>query len=237
MFTRVIVVLLIGASVARASDGPPKFVLSIPDAFNVKVSTRHFRKGEVIRAEPEYARMTALASFSEYSGYFGDASADQVHSHSWTVAVYREENQNTAAAYLNAKDGYQANLNECTEFLGCGDTSYMFARFDRRRFRWGDAVCFLSQFSQDEYYVPHNGHLRYEIWGITRDRRFTVVARVAVSHVKLAGWGGKKPLRYARTVDALKKDRDYKRIERCSPDEFQPSLKAFDQMLDSLVIR
>jgi hypothetical protein len=62
MFARIIVVLLIGAAAARASDPAPKFVLSIPDAFNVKVSKRHFRKGDVNVAEPDYARMTALIS-------------------------------------------------------------------------------------------------------------------------------------------------------------------------------
>jgi len=38
-------------------------------------------------------------------------------------------------------------------------------------------------------------------------------------------------------LEALKKDKDYKRVERCSPNEFEPSLTTFDQMLDSLVIR
>ena len=237
MFPRVITVLLIGAAAAGASEAPPKFALSIPDAFNVKVSTSHFRKGEVIRAEPEYARLIALTSFSEYFGYFGDPNADQAHSHRWNLAVYRGENQNTLSACRHAKDGYQADLNECTEFLGCGDVSYMFARFERKHFRWGDAVSFLSQFTQDAaYYVPHNGHLTYEVWGITRDHRFTVVARVPVTHAKLAGWA-KPDLRDARSLDELKKDRDYKRVERCNPNEFQPSLTAFDQLLDSLVIQ
>ena len=115
----------------------------------------------------------------------------------------------------------------------------MFARFERKHFRWGDAVSFLSQFTQDTgVYVPHNGHLTYEVWGFTRDHRFTVVASVNVSHRKLAGWVAKTPqLRDARSLDALKKDKDYKRVERCSPNEFLPSLTAFDQMLDSLVVQ
>ena len=39
------------------------------------------------------------------------------------------------------------------------------------------------------------------------------------------------------SVAALKRDRDYKRVEKCSADEFEPSLTVFDKMLDSLVIR
>lgn len=103
----------------------------------------------------------------------------------------------------------------------------------------GRAVSFLSQFTQDTgIYVPHNGHLTYEVWGVTHDQRFTVVAHVSVSHSKLAGWVAEKPeLRDARSLSALKKDRDYKLVEKCSPEQFEPSLTAFDRMLDSLVIR
>ena len=239
MFARIAAVVLVGASAVTAADTPPKISLSIPEPFNVRISTRQFRKEQVILAEPAYARMTALASFMEYSGCFGDPKADQDHFHGWNVAVYRALSQKTVAAYTSARDGYEANLTECPEFLGCGDTSYMFARFERKHFQWGDAVSFLSQFTQDTgVYVPHNGHLTYEVWGFTRDHRFTVVARVSVSHPKLAGWVAKTPeLRDARSLEALKKDKDYKRVERCSPNEFEPSLTTFDQMLDSLVIR
>lgn len=140
------------------------------------------------------------------------------------------------AAYGNAADGYQANLNECPEFLNWGDTSYLFSRFERKHFRWGDAVSFLSQSTQDSaLYVPHNGHLAYEDWGVTYDHRFTVVARVSVAHPKLAGWIAKEPeLRDARSIEALKRDRDYILVETCRPDEFEPSLTAFDQVIDSL---
>jgi hypothetical protein len=207
MFARVVAVLLVGASAVIAADVPPKISLDIPQAFKVRVFTRHFRKGQVIVAEPAYARMTALASFMEYSGYFGDPNADQDHLHLWHVAVYRALNQKTVSAYTSAKDGYEANLNESPEFLGCGDTSYMFARFGRKHFRWGDGVSFLSQFTQNTgVYVPHNGHLTYEVWGFSRDHRFTVVASVSVSHSKLAAWVAEKPeLRDARSLEALKK--------------------------------
>lgn len=54
-------------------------------------------------------------------------------------------------------------------------------------------------------------------------------------HPKLAGWIAKEPeLRDAPSTAALKKDRDYVLVETCRPDEFQPSLTAFDQIVDSL---
>ena len=119
----------------------------------------------------------------------------------------------------------------------------MYARFERKRFRWGDAVSFLSQSTQDGvsgvFFAPHNGRLAYEVWGVTRDHRYTVVASVfSVSHPELAGRLSRpRELRVARTLRELKRDRRYKLVERCSPGEFEPSLAAFDQMLDSLTIR
>ena len=108
----------------------------------------------------------------------------------------------------------------------------MFARFERKRFTWGDAVSFFSQSTQEAgLYVPNNGYLTYEVWGTTRDRKYTVVASVGVRHPKLAEWG-----RDARSLRAHKRDQDYKLVERCSPDEFEPALTAFHKMLDTLVV-
>jgi hypothetical protein len=38
-------------------------------------------------------------------------------------------------------------------------------------------------------------------------------------------------------MGALKRDRDYKRVEKCDPEEFEPSLTAFDRMLETVMIR
>ena len=53
--------------------------------------------------------------------------------------------------------------------------------------------------------------------------------------INLTDWG--PDVRDAPSIAALKRDRDYKRVEKCSADEFEPSLTAFDRMLDALVIR
>ena len=111
----------------------------------------------------------------------------------------------------------------------------MIARIRRKRFRWGSAVSFLSQGSQDALYAPENGRLVYNVWGITADQRYTVIASCGVGHPKLPGWEDR--VRVLHSTEALKRDRDYKRIERCKPEEFKPGLPAFDEMLDSLTIR
>ena len=235
MFARVLVAVTIVASAATAADAPPKVKLTVPPAFSTSLAVKHYRKGEDLLNSPPY-RLTTVTAMTEYRGHFGPLVRDMARNHSWTVRVYRRFSQKVADAYASARDGFEADLNESPEFLGLNQQSYMYARFARKRFAWGDAVSFFSQFTDDAYlHSPNNGHLTYEVWGLTRDRQYTVVANVSVTHPKLPDWGPE--VRDAPSVKALKQDRDFKLIETCSPEEFEASLAAFDQMLQSLVVR
>jgi len=178
---------------------------------------------------------------TEYRGRYGPHTADPLHGHAWTVRVYAARNPKVAAAYANARDGFAADLNETKEFFGWGNVAIFetFARFTQKHFRWGDAVSFLHSEYQDgpgggAMYIPDNEHLSYEVWGVTQNGQYTVVASIDVSHPKLVKW---PHVRVASSVEALKRDRDYKIIETCSPDKFEPSLTAFDQIVDSLKIQ
>ena len=222
------------AAIARAEDAP-QVTLSVPPPFATGVTVKHHRRGE--DHNPTHHFIT-VAPLTEYNGWFGSPLADQADLHGWTVAVFARYNEKVATACAGAKDGYAANLNISPEFFGVDERSYMFARFQHKLFRWGRAVSFLSQETQDSppnFYVPHNGHLHYEVWGVTPDRRFTVVASVGVSHSKLADWG--TDVRNTRTIAALKRDKDYKLVENCGAEAFEPTLTAFNRMLDTLVIR
>src|SRR5262245_52546378 len=129
MFPRIVALVLVCVSTATATEPSPKVSLTIPEAFNFRVSTRQFRKGQSIVAEPEYARMTAFASFKEYLGFTDKGREDKGgRFHGWTVRVYRGASEKVITAYARAKDGYEAALNECPEFLGCYADSYMYAR-------------------------------------------------------------------------------------------------------------
>jgi hypothetical protein len=216
------------------SRPPPSFTLDIPGSFDTSVTVKQYQKGEDILNSPPF-RLTTVAPMREYRGWWGLITHQQADDHSWIVRVYRRNSPRVFAAYATAKNGFKADLNEEPEFLGLGERSYMFARFERKHFRWGNAVSFFSQFSQDPVvYVPHNGHLTYEVWGVTPDHQYTVVAHIAVSHPKLGDWG--PDVRHAGSIEELKKDRDYKLVEKCSPEEFEPSLTAFDRLVDSIKI-
>lgn len=224
------------AATSVAKD-PPKVTLSVPPFFATDVSVAHYQKGDDTIHSPPY-HLIAVAPLTEYHGWFGPRVADQADVHGWAVRVFALDSEKVAAAVAAATDGYQAGLNIGPEFFGRVGPSYMFARFEHKRFSWGTAISFLSQGTQDSpphFYVPHNGHLSYDVWGVTPDKRFTVVATVSVSHRKLADWGPE--VRDTRTIAALKRDKDYKLVERCSAEAFEPSLTAFDRMLDTLVIR
>ena len=222
-----------------ASISPPDITLNIPASFGTSVTVKSYRKGDDILNSPPFHLITA-ASMTQYHGWFGPRTADQAHIHGWTVRVYATLNPKVIAAYTNARNGFEADLNEEPEFLGLDERSHVFARFKPKHFRWGNAVSFLSTGYQDtpdggRFYVPDNGHLRYEVWGVTRDRQYTVVASVGVRHSKLADWGPE--VREVENMKALKQDRDYKLIEKCRPEQFEPSLTAFDQLVDSLRLR
>ena len=109
----------------------------------------------------------------------------------------------------------------------------MFARFERKSFPWDRAFSYLTQFTQDTaYYVPNNGHLEYEIWGVTDDLKHVIHADFSITHPKLANWG--YSVRITRSIKVLKKDQDYKRVESCNPAAFSPSLKSIDALVGSL---
>src|SRR5262249_20259867 len=130
-----------------AADAP-QIILSVPSPFATEVSVKHYRTGQDLLHDPTFHLIT-VAPLTEYHGCFGPRNTDQAHIHSWKVDVFARYSPRVAAALTTAKDGYEADLNIEPEFFGLNERSYMFARFEHKRFKWGDAVSFLSQFSQD----------------------------------------------------------------------------------------
>ena len=233
-------IICAAAASAMAADprpGPPEFELSVSPPFNKSDRVERYRAGEATLSSPPYRFITTAAVTKQY-GWFGPRSEKQSDSHGWSVEVYATFSKKVAAAYASRKDGYQLKMTAGAELETPDWGSYMVARLRRKQFSWGNAVSFLSQFTQDAaLYAPHNGHLKYEVWGVTADRRYTVIAHISISHPKLGRWEEPESFRDYRSLEALKRDPDYKLIERCEPEEFTPSLTAFDRMLDSLRIQ
>jgi hypothetical protein len=216
---------------AEQPAAPPEFEIAVSPPFTMSGRVERYRAGDVTCDCPPYRVVTTAAVTKKY-GDFGPGSTRLRDWRGWSAYVYATSSKRVAAAYASTKDGYQLGMTDGPQLEIPDEGSYMVARLRRKRFKWGRAVSFLSQFSQDlRHASPESGRLQYEVWGLTEDRKYTVVASVSVGHPKL------QQQRSYRTVEALRRDPDYKRIERCKSEEFTPSLTAFDEMLDSLVIR
>jgi len=217
-------VLLLSGCSGISLQRPPAFQLDIAPAFAHSTATKRFNKGDFLWNSPPYVKKADFAT-TKISGSWGPRTDIQSTDHSWSIEVSSAPTAKVLDAYNRAKNGYDANVDETG--------SYMFARFEKKTFVWGRAFSYLTQFTQDSsLYVPHNGHLTYEVWGVTNDLRHVVHATFSVTHRRLASWG--PDVRDARTIEALKNDRDYRLVESCSAAAFEPSLTEIDSLVDSL---
>jgi hypothetical protein len=164
---------------------PPEFELSVSPPFKTSGRVERYRAGEVTLSAPPY-RFVTTASVTTHYGDFGPRTKKRSESHAWSVKVYATFSERVAAAYASTKDGYQLGMTDGAQLEVPDQGSYMVARLRRKQFSWGQAVSFLSQFTDDMgRETPVNGRLDYEVWGVTADRKYTVIARISVSHPKL----------------------------------------------------
>jgi hypothetical protein len=272
-------ILFAGCATTPTTE-PPTVNLDLPQAFQTEMTVEHFRVGDEV-LHIDWIKDRTIAPMTRYRGYWGTKTGNPSDDSPWTIDVYDLYAPRVAAAYAKAKDGYEADLDEWEEFLlppsppppsELGPVrrarAYLFARFERKHFPWGDAISFFSQATQDTgMYVPNNGHLDYEVWGVTKDRKHTVVGCFRVSHPRLPNWGDSvrdmrdthpdlereygeaMRLNDYKLLDAvrqkmvqredenMKNDPAYRLIDTGSPGEFEPSLTAVDKLINSLRVQ
>lgn len=127
-------------------------------------------------------------------------------------------------------------------------TEIFHARVHYLRFRGGAGVVFLTQGQQDDNLISNAG-VGYEFHGLTDDGRFYVRGLFPVGAPVLADSstgtheGYTLPLypgranardkrRYAAYVEGVRR-----KLERLRPEQFQPDLRLYDELLSSLDIR
>lgn len=114
------------------------------------------------------------------------------------------------------------------------------------RFRGGSGVAFLTQGQQD-YELINNQHVSYEFRGLTDDGRFYVSATFPTSASILPatrevytheGYTLPREIggRLARQRYNAYVERVRRKLERLRPEQFQPDLRLYDDMLSSLEI-
>jgi hypothetical protein len=214
--------------VGSINHTPPAFTLRVSEPFSAQLP-KHYKAGEYlygITMGP--GAIKAKYPQSRQSGEWKSNPKSKYSEHGWSITVSLRNPSLIQKAYDSAIDGYAAKLDE--------DYAYMFARFQRHTFSWGKGISYFTQSTQDTgIYVPHNGHLTYEVWGVTNDTNHVVHASFAVTHPALETWGAN--VREAETIETLKSDKDYKLIEECDKDTFSPSLTEIQTLIDSLRLR
>ena len=219
--------LLVGSATTTLKH-PPVFSLNIPPAFGYSTGTKQYHTGDYTLNQPPYVEKAAFPIAKEF-GSWGPRPTTNIQDtcHLWDIEVSNRNPAKVLNAYDHAKDGYDANVDE--------EGNYMFARFERKTFPWGKGFSYFTQYTQDTgVYVPHNGHLTYEIWGATNDGKHVVHATCTVTHHKLDNW---PDVRDAGSMENLKQDPDYKLVESCSASDFQPPLTDFDNLVGSLRVK
>jgi hypothetical protein len=110
------------------------------------------------------------------------------------------------------------------------------SRFQYLDFRSGSGILFLTQYSQE--YEPNpvnNEELTLVFQGLTKDGRYYVAARLAITHPSLP--------RGIDFTDEIERDMQWrylrkteKKLEGFSEESFQPSLKSLKAMLSSIYV-
>jgi hypothetical protein len=112
----------------------------------------------------------------------------------------------------------------------------IFSRFQYLDFRSGSGILFLTQYSQEIEPNPvNNEELTLDFQGITKDGRYYVAARLAITHPSLPGG--------IDFTDHIKRDGRYrylrraeKELEGFSEESYQPSLKSLKALLSSIYV-
>lgn len=115
------------------------------------------------------------------------------------------------------------------------------------RFRGGAGVVFLTQSQQDDELI-NNQHVTYEFRGLTDDGRFYVSATFPVGSQGLAatrdaqsheGYTLPREIgtRRARQRYSAYVERVRLKLERFRPEQFNPDLRLYDELLSSIEIR
>lgn len=226
-----VVLFLIGtllSSCGTISKSVPDIHLQIGSPLNHKVTHKKFKPGDHVLCTQPYITQTMRPTARIEGEWFDPKSAMKHFDHDWRVDVESTDAKLTAEKIAKATSGYDAGVDR--------DGCYMFARFEHKQFKWGKAISYFSQFSQDTGgYVPHNGGLTYEVWGTTADNKHIVHLTCSVTHRALDEWGPK--VRTTRSMKELHADKDYKLVETCPSSEFDPALSELDRLLDTLVIK
>jgi hypothetical protein len=240
------VLMMTSCSVMERTASPPNFDVTLPEEANHQVEHKKYKEGDSLdafffnwkAASPQHV-LSGQWNASNFENYESKGSYYGGSQHRWwKITIQRGVSEKLKKAVLHAQNGYEAELSHRPSA-----SARIYPRFERKSFSWGKGVSFLVQYQNcNEDLSPNNGMLEYEVHGFTSDGLFTVVASCGVTHPDLPSVNDihkVRGYRYNGTTAAdtrwpLRQDPDYKLVESCAADAFEPSLASVDRLADSL---
>ncbi len=208
------------AEATDSTDQCPRFQFNPPEAYKGSMKYSFLVPGS---GGPKVESFSSVCS----GFWLSPARARQ----NWRITVSKKDDPKVAGAY-DAKDAYAVDLARADSGNA---TPYLYARFQKFSFPWGNAVGYFVQTTQNATWPePNNVQLTYEIRGVTNDHQDTIVARFVVRHPRLPD--GHDLLDAHGDVRTLASFPSYKLLEKSNPDSFEPSLKEIQEMVASVVI-
>jgi hypothetical protein len=206
---------------ADSTDQFPRFQFNPLDAF----------KGDM---KYSFSTLKSGAYASICSGFWRSPNAQQSSSkakQTWSITVSKRDDPKIADAY-NAKDAFAVDLARADSGSA---TPYLYARFQKFSFPWGNAVGYFVQTTKDTTWPePNNAQLVYEIRGVTSDRQDTIVGRFVVRNPQLPDGSSLQDAH--GDIRTLTSFPTYKLLVKSSADSFAPSLNEIQDLVSSIVI-
>jgi hypothetical protein len=221
-----LIIILLGplprVATADWTDQCPRFQFNPPDSFKDGMKFTFAAPGV---PGPKADSFTSISS-----GFWRGPNGQSRQP--WSIAVSRKVDPNIVAAYT-AADAYAVDLAKSDSG---GATPYLYARFQKFSFSWGNAVGYFVQTTSDaSWREPNNAQLVYEIRGVTSDQQYTVVAKFSVTHPQLP-LGNSSLLDAQGDVRKLSSFNSYKLLSKSAAESFQPSLADIQELVSSVSV-
>jgi hypothetical protein len=202
------------------ADAAPQFRVNPPDSYKSNIN-QSFNPGKGGRP-----------ASTTISGVWHSPKGESKTGQSWSVTVVKQEDPLVTQA-CNSRNA--SSLNLAKDDFG-GANPYLYAGFERLSLPWGKAIGYFVQASKDGgWHEPNNEQLRYQIRGVTDDKKYTIIGRFQVRLAQLPA-DSKNAQDAGGDVRRLHSFESYKLLNQADASSFEPSLTEMQNLVGSVKI-
>ena len=215
-------------ALASCQTSPKVFVAVDPNIHRITEHT-HLRHGALEYNSPPYV-IRARYPTTVMRGHWGEKNPNWLRQHHIYLRVQRRDCSEIAKQFRALKGA-------CGDYLQLGSlcSVSVYGRFQRHHFPWGEAISFIHQGTQDGPYSPDNGHMSFQIWGVSNDMRHLVTLSVGITRPDWPDWTDERLRSYSH-MHELASDPDVRRMNSDSATSFTPCLNSIVELASSVVI-